>query len=441
MNIKFLCSFLLFFAISCSVYSQTIYHFEYNFPAPNDSKYSAFFVRYDNGSGFVRLLQQAPGNETLVEMQVQEQYVSDKEANIDTNRIFYQATNAQLIRGNSVTGITAPVFWFNKNPSSGLFEPAAVTTSAESSESGQGSLSKATLIKAGDLKQPFVKQYFKEEEDFYTNLFELKPRGSSDIDRTIKLYLLVVANTNDSSIGVSCYKDMNRMVETFQDLTDYLGIGFYPITIYGKSYNKKAIQDSIKKLQPSSKDIVVFYYTGHGFRKAGDKRRFPYLDFREKPRDDYKVYSMNVEDIFLTISKKPSRFNLVLSDCCNNDPSSTNVQGTPVATGRGAGLDWNEDNVKALFLNPNKMSILATAADIGQLASSNNNFGGFFSYFFKSSMENHFSVFKKNVTWEQVMEDAQKQTIYKADHTYCSKPYIPANICKQYPFYRKLPSE
>ena len=146
---------------------------------------------------------------------------------------------------------------------------------------------------------------------------------------------------------------------------------------------------------------------------------------------------MNVQDIFETIKKKGARLNLVLSDCCNYLPQSTNSTGDPISKSRGSGLEWVEDNCKTLFLNPDRQSVLATAADVGQFASSNNDFGGFFSYFFKTSMETHFSTLKTNVTWDQVLQEAAKQTDIKAHYTYCSKPYIPANICKQNPFYNK----
>ncbi|MBK7558569.1 MAG: hypothetical protein IPI54_09915 [Chitinophagaceae bacterium] len=97
-------------------------------------------------------------------------------------------------------------------------------------------------------------------------------------------------------------------------------------------------------------------------------------------------------------------------------------------------MSWSTQNCRDLFLNATPTSILAAAAEPGQLATSNKKFGGFFSYFFRSSVESHFSFFKNKVRWEDVFEETKKKTKYKADHTYCSKPYVPANICNQYPY-------
>jgi len=211
-----------------------------------------------------------------------------------------------------------------------------------------------------------------------------------------------------------------------------------PKTICGATYSKKNVQDAVSALRPSANDIVVFYYSGHGFRLPEQPRRFPFMKLKtlHKSRKDVLDNSLNIEDIFLSITKKGARFNLVLSDCCNNDIFSSNAKGTKPGKTRGSGVEWSEDNLRTLFLNKTPMSLLATAASTGQKSTCNNEFGGFFSYYFKTSMENYSSKLRTNGTWDLIMQDAQKQTIFKARHTYCEKPYIPENICQQNPDYK-----
>ncbi len=447
MRLTLLLTFLFSFVIVFTVSSQTIYHFEYNLHDTNDNKdYEAFFVRFPNGSGFVRLKYKEPGMDKfrIVEMNFQEQFYSLSDGTADTNRLFYITTDPKFMTVETGGKFTAPVFWFLNNAEKGIIEPTGVSVNEKEPTMNSLTNFKAEFIKTADLKSDFVKNFFTVNDDFYTNVFGIKSRGVSAEEKKIKIHLLVVANSNDPSIGDACFKDMNRMVETFEVLADYLSIKIDTATIFGNRYTKTNIEKAIKELDPGPEDIVVFYYSGHGFRKKRDTRRFPYLDFRAKPSDDYKVQSANIEDIFETIRKKGARFNLVFSDCCNNDPDSTNAIGTPIPQSRGAGLDWNVDNCKALFMNPKRESILATAADKWQLASCNNNFGGFFSYFFKSSMETHFSVFKKDVSWETILNEATKQTVFKANHTYCTKPppgrsYGPENKCRQEPVYTIYP--
>jgi len=446
---------LFAFAIGVSAYSQSLYHVRYNFHKPDDSiTYHAFLIRYDDGSGLlrVRYLIPATNEDVLIEMDMEEYSVPDKSGMPDSTTLVLKATSPRFISENDKIKFDTPVFLFTNNPATGYFDPSGVVISEQNMAMPANTFFSAELIEGTALNKDFVLQFFSEDEDFYINLFNNKTRGLAPVEKNIKLYLLVVADTLDKEIGSSCSKDMKRTLETFTGLTNFLGIRIFSKTISGKEYNKKNVETAISNLTPSSNDIVVFYYSGHGFRIPENSRRFPNLklknfrndrnNFRDsiswikKDRQDNVTYSLNVEDIFNSIKKKGARFNLVLSDCCNNDIFSENSKGTKPGKTKGSGVEWSEDNIRTLFLNKNPMSVLITAASSGQRASSNDDFGGFFSYYFKTSMENYSSKLKNNVTWDLVLQDTEKQTIFKAKHTYCDKPYIPANICQQNPDYK-----
>lgn len=435
---------------------QTVYHFQYNFHQPDDSiHYHAFFIRYDDGSGLLRIRYLSKDRQDVVaEMDVEEQTVLNDRGMPDSNKVLYSPVNPRMIIGDSKTSVNPPSFLFIYNPKTDFIEPAAVFSSNEKEKTirNPGTSFIAELINTEGLTKTFVQQFFSEDEDFFVSLFTNKTKGLTPAEKNVRLYLLVVADTLDSEIGSSCSQDMKRIVETFGGLTSYLGIKFFPKTICGKDYNKKNVQTAITTLRPSSNDIVVFYYSGHGFRLPENLRQFPNLklknfknerkNFRDsvtwirKDRQDNITYSLNIEDIFNSIRKKGARFNLILSDCCNSDIFASNAKGTKPGKTKGSGIEWSEDNVRTLFLNKNPMSILATAAASGQKAASNDNFGGFFSFYFKMAMENYSSKLKNNVNWDLIMQDTQKQTAFKARHTYCEKPYIPENICQQNPDYK-----
>jgi hypothetical protein len=410
-------------------------------------------VRFDDGSGLLRVRYFAEKDkDVLIETDIEEQFVPDKSGMPDTNILVLKAINPRFIVGNDKTKFNAPVFLFRINPSSGYFDPAGIAESNQDIIRSPHSFLVAELIERTTIQKNFVLQFFSEDEDFYVNLFNNNTRGLTPVEKSTRLHLLIVADTLDKEIGSSCAKDMKRALETFTGLTNFLGIKIVAKTISGKEYSKQNIQTAINSLKPSANDIVIFYYTGHGFRIPEKPARFPNLklknfknvreNFRDsmtwinKDRRDNITYSMNIEDIFASIKKKGARFNLVMSDCCNNDIFGTNAVGTKPGKTKGSGIEWSEDNIKALFLNKTPMSILLTAASSGQKATSNNGFGGFCSYYFKTSMENYCSKLKTNVTWDLILQDTQKQTIFKARHTYCDKPYIPENICQQNPDYK-----
>jgi len=461
MRIKFFLCTLFLLLFNLTAFTQSVYHVQYKTnPAAEPGTYNALFVRYDDGTGLIRLkyIPDHGKDSMLVQMSVQEQYEDMKEDNLPDNMLFYKLLNPEFIYGTVNSDFKPSLICFRLDSVSEMYEPLGIISAAEFNDSnkkifgiaGQEGLNgtmqnnekriipfiSVNFIDNKDLTKNLVLQYFTAKDDFYKNLFGPGTRGLTIEERNTRMILLAVANIKDSLIGNACLMDMNRMVESFREIAFFLGIKFEYITVSGNSYNKKMVEDAIKSITPNSNDIVVFYYSGHGFRKPKDKRPFPYIDLRPVPDNSYMVNSLNMEDIFTSIKKKGARFNLVLSDCCNTEVSATNAVSPPIPQKRGPGITWSTENCRALFLNPRPMSILATAADAGQRATSNNKFGGFFSYFFKEAVENNFSYFKTNVNWTQLLTDVKKQTAFKADHTYCDRPFIPANICVQYPNYK-----
>lgn len=445
--------FLLILLGAIAARSQSIYNIQYNFKTTSNTvNYYAFLVRNVDGSGLIRIRYQAPvaGSDILIETDIDEQYPMDASGIQDTSTLLVRAINPRFIIGDNNAKFPLPVFIFKYNAANDFFEPSGVVDQQNNNNTGNSF--SWQLMEGAAMSKEFVSQYFSEDEGFYTNYFKPVTRGLSPAEKNTRMFLLVVADTLDATIGSSCNKDMQRAVETFKNITDYLGIKFIPKTICGQQYSKVNVQAAIKDLKPSPNDIVVFYYSGHGFRIPEKPNRFPNIklknfknlrqNFRDsatwikKDRQDNITYSMNMSDIFNMIRKKGARFNLVLSDCCDDDIFSVNATGTKPGKTKGSGVEWNEDNIRTLFLNKNPMSLLATAAKEGQRASSNNNFGGFFSYFFKMSLENYCSKLKTSPTWDQILKDASTQTVNKANHTYCDKPYIPANICRQEPDYK-----
>ena len=411
--------------------AQSLYQVNYHLTQTDTITYKAFLVLFNDGTGIARVKFNYQKNNVsmLVHANLQQQAGNNPLTVSDT--IYYNLEGERYISGNAPP-LPQRQFSFVKN-ASGEYEPFGVVGSTGTAID---TFKSVQFIDAKSMDEALVLQFFTRTDEFYKSLFTVKTRDLNVFEKRSKLNLLVVANSNDAEIGASCKKDMERVIETYTNLANFIGIGIDVKAISGTEYNKANVVNAIDKLTPSSNDIVVFYYSGHGFRKPKDNRTYPYIDLRPKPDDTYMVNSLNMEDIYSSIRKKKARFNLVLSDCCNTEVSETNAIGSPIARTKSLGINWSQNNCLALFMNPKPMSVLATAARPDQRAASNNEFGGFFSYFFKTSMETHFSFLKLNVNWQSVLEQARKQTEWKAEHTYCSKPYIPENICDQTPTWR-----
>ena len=261
-------------------------------------------------------------------------------------------------------------------------------------------------------------------------------RGLNDAEKKVKLHMLVVANTNDPTVGKAAVVDMNNAIKTFDTIARFMGIQMQPVMkIYGKIYNKESVQKAIAALQPGENDIVVFYSSGHGFRKATDSRPYPYIDLRPKDDKTYNVNSLNIKDVYDSIRLKPkgARLNIIISDCCNNIPGVIKVPGKSIVTERGL-TEWSRDNCAKLFLDT-AASLLITSAGVDETASCDDESGSFCTIFLRAAIANNLAKTNRQPSWTNILNETADATSYKARHICCNpeKPCTQSKACSQHP--------
>ncbi|MEQ1676029.1 MAG: caspase family protein [Chitinophagaceae bacterium] len=424
-------SILLLMALAVSapalVHGQTVYHLKYKSPLAGDTTTcSAYFISSGNGSGLVRL--KKDGATDIAEMEVLEQFVTDKDGLPDTTLVFYEPLNIKNVNTRNKK-VPAPVtFWF-KMTAANLYEPWAVTEKTSVPVPVSGNFLAADLLKNEDLtrNKPLVLSYFDTATYYYKNLFVKNSgnKGGTGVDpKKTRMFLLVVASTRDSSLMPNCLIDARRVVDMFTDIAENeLGIGLFVDSVYGSRYNKAAVETAIARLKPGSNDIVVFYYSGHGFtqKKRVDKQ-FPFLDLRDpnkRPRPEASTQTLNIQDIYTSIVSKKARLNLVISDCCNDTIEAKkpkSIVPPPITKGP---VKYSLANMNALFLAKMPMSYLVTAASRDERAIITPRYSSYFTYFFIESLRAFLSPVKGNPSWLQVMEDAKKQTTLFAGKVPC----------------------
>lgn len=436
---------LFFFTIlfAClQLQAQSIYKFQYTVNGqPANLVYDGLFVRFDDGSAVLRVKYNLPGdtNARLADIRMQEDYLRKPNGGEDPSAVFYIGKKANFIRSTPDPLFVPPVIWFKYDSSQNSLIPFGVTRQKTTLKQVKPSFAEAQLLDTGTLKKTLVLQYYAPDEDFYRSFYESRSRSLllTEEEKKIKIHLLLIGNTLEEEIGGSCEKDMNLADSTFSGLAKDMGLEIIKKKLIGKDFGMKTVEGMIADLNPAPRDIVIFFYSGHGFRKKEDNQRFPYLDLRSGPKDDYNVMSLNIRNIYDRIKAKGARLNLVISDCCNTFPEVTNRQAefTP-ETPNSKGLGWDPENCRKLFLGKERQSILFTAADAGQRATSNNRFGGFFTYHFRKALDKNMGVFNRTVNWTQILDDTKMMTGRKAERTYCDKKVRTFfNVCLQYPYY------
>ncbi|MBL0271077.1 MAG: caspase family protein [Chitinophagaceae bacterium] len=449
---------LLFFLflIQPGADAQSVYHFRYRFNQSGDSlQYRAFLLRNDDGSGILRV-RYSPGKgreDILVESAIEEYNPTGNNAEPDTSVLYIKAINPSFILTDGNEVFNKPLFIFRYRAGSGYFEPDAVMT--EKSVSPEpGTEFRWEFYDRTALTRDFVSVFFNTDDEFYINMFRPLTRGLSVSEKKVKMHLLIVADTLDKKLGKAIILDVKKVMETFEGISKFLGIRFLPVIVQGKNYGKAGVQAALSKLKTvvSQDDIVIFYYSGHGFRIPEKPGKYPNLklknvitprpaNFRlandsliwvKKERDVNIGSTMNLEEIFKTIRKMGARFNLVIGDCCNDDIFSVTIEGRKPSNTKGSGIEWDEANIRSLFLNKTPLSVIATAAKEGQRAAAKNGFGSFFTEFFKKSLESHCSRIRANVSWDLVLTQAKIKTSQHLMNS-CKEPKTAENGCVQNP--------
>ncbi len=419
--------------------AQTLYEIQYHFQLKEGREdYRALVLRNADGTGIIRTeyYDLKTKSRNVVEMTMEEHYGQNEDGSEDSSLLIFVGLEQQQIIGEVLYKPDNFVFQLGNE---GYYEPAFVLSINDDDTEDIGELDEVRLLNQEDLTEELVLKYYAPEDEFYKNLFEAEVRTLSTAEKATRLHLVVVANTNDLKIGKTCAIDKDATRSVFGEVAEFLGIQFVPTVIEGNEFSKVNVDKAINALRPGPNDIVVFYYSGHGFSDSRDGYHFPYMDLRDKSFQPFGgQYTINMEAVYQKIRAKGARLNLVLSDCCNNDPRQTNNVSSEAPSTRTSSIGWDKNKCLALFMNQKRMSILMTAAQKGELSAGNAHDGGFFTFNFRESLEKQIGLFDKSkeVSWNSILNMARTQTIARANRTRCRQPDESLKVCVQNPVFR-----
>jgi Caspase domain len=442
MRTRLISTFLLLFATSFVIYSQDIYRLKYKSPDAKDTAtYDAYFSLSANGTGIVRV-KPVTNRNFIAELQIEESYAKDKDGMPDLKYVVYEGKNPRVVMRDQTIQFSPVTFWFKINADN-FYDPWAVTPVSVNSAPSESNFLSIEFIKSQDLpkKKDLVATFFADTSIYYKNIFGTRSRGgmlTPEEKQNTHLYLVVVASTNDPSLQPNCLIDARKVINFFGEIANNV-LGFLPRnifidSIFGNNYSRANVELALKKIHPTKNDLVIFYYSGHGFHdKKYPEKVFPFFDLRDptKPKffKDLETQTLNVKDIYDTILAKGARFNLVLSDCCNDTVARPKRKWWETTKKKGL-TKANFDNVKALFMNKQPVNYLMTAASKDEEAVVTPSFNSYFTFFFLQSLATYLSPEKGFPTWPQVLAATQIQTIRQVSGLPCKEINCPKQTPK-----------
>lgn len=429
----FIAILILLFAGSKTIHSQDIYRITYNYPdSDTRDEYEAFFSLSANGSGIIRV-KPVNNKSVTVEMEFQETYAVDKDGNPDLTYTVYKGMNPKVVMGDKTIKLNPVTFWFKKNAEE-FYDPWAVSSVNEATAPPVNNLNSVLFIKSQELSKNknLLSLFFADTSAYYKNFFGPGSKGgmlTPEEKKNTRLFLIVVASTNDPSLKPNCLIDARKIVNYFTEIAiTVLGLPTRNLiidSVYGDKYSRENVELALNKLRPTKKDMVIFYYSGHGFHNNKmPEKTFPFFDLRDPTKTrfykDLETKTLNVQDIYETITKKGARFNLVLSDCCNDTVAAPKKMWYEISKKKGLSKA-NFTNVKALFMSKQPVNILMTAASKDEQAVVTPSFNSYFTYFFLQSLTTYIGPEKGLPSWPQVLAATQSLTIKQVSGLPCKE--------------------
>ncbi len=211
--------------------------------------------------------------------------------------------------------------------------------------------------------------------------------------------LLMMADTNDATLKEACGKDVKVIRKVFKDMCDHIGYELCAFEITGKDFDFIKLDKTINAIKIRSRDdVVVFYFSGHGYSYADDKKwKYPQLDTRNPIVDemynkikDYNELTLNLAEIVgLMLLLRGARITIGIGDCCNSIISfkrPPKLEETMKGTNE---LFTNKVKTitKKMFLDANNfVTILISSAQQGQPAVSDPSIGSIFTHCFAKEL-------------------------------------------------------
>ena len=207
------------------------------------------------------------------------------------------------------------------------------------------------------------------------------------------LHAIIVADTNDWSIGESVKTDRQKIKRLTKSISRYTRLALKTYDIYGNQVGHHKVKTTLNRLSVGRNDVIFFYYSGHG-GNSDVGSGWPFMDL--------KGGRFELKEVHRTLKFKNPRFFLVIGDTCNNFKGNFSI--TESRGGQG-GDGSRAENYRQLFLNY-RGYIMASSSEPGESSWGNSQDGGFFTYGFLKSLNQELASYS-SPNWYTIMKRAE----------------------------------
>lgn len=209
------------------------------------------------------------------------------------------------------------------------------------------------------------------------------------------LHVLAAYDTS-SNLKYSIKNDREKMNRAFKAIAEDTALKLNLHEVKGSTLSKDGLISWLERTKVKKDDVLMFYYTGHGFRSQVRSDKWPSMHFTKKKE------RLSLSQVIHQIKKKHPRLAIVLCDACNNRQIQKSVY--EVRTFSPHFSELQRQGLKKLFLHT-KGLILSSACQPGERAWSSFR-GSIFTHAFLASLQQE--ALETSPRWEQVFKRSKK---------------------------------
>lgn len=418
-----------FLTLSIPVFSQSLYEIEFS---AGKVKYKGFLVYFNEEDAYMRIAYTINNVYNVVNVD----YTSTSGQEDGYNYFIMQGENPRFItknlgsRANKQSYNPDHFVWVWDEDTKG--EKPFVTEDPNFSEESLKRVDSYKELKVSELTDDYLHRFYWDNEKEYLAFQNMRDNEldshvaqehyhnntTQQQDQEVnygaaKMHLVMLVNSSIGDIGASCETDSRNITKEFEDISAALKVDFRKYEIKGSSFTKNNAMNVLNGLNPGSNDIVVFYYSGHGFRWSDQTDAYPQMDVRASSYTKLSAETtLSVSSVYNLLDKKGARLNIVITDCCNSDIGINKMTETSFLAGRSYQTPHIE-KLQKLFL-ATKGNLIVTSSSAGQVSWSNSVNGGFFTLSFLQAFHEEISYLKtQEPSWDNILKKSHANTVQK----------------------------
>lgn len=223
------------------------------------------------------------------------------------------------------------------------------------------------------------------------------------------MHLLVFASTNDISpiLREGMAETRDKVQTELHEVANALNLNTREAIASGDDVNVATLWNIVDNLNPSSNDIVFFFYIGHGINKPAIDPQWPQLTFAKNHQNHAKEL-VSFSEIMNRLEAKNPRLLIGIAEACNALTGELEYYEDEILG--LASLSFSERDVerlKELYLD-SKGKVLSSSSEPGQKSYVSSQ-GGYFSSSF-IDVHKEITSFSDYADWKTILEKTKSRT-------------------------------